>query len=38
VLAQAGRFEVDPNTGSLIAVFGLDIPAGCEFCAALAAR
>lgn len=38
VLAQAGRFEVDPNTGSLTAVFGLDIPAGSEFCAALAAR
>ena len=38
VLAQAGRFEVDPNTGSLTAVFGLDIPAGSEFCAALGAR
>ena len=38
VLAQAGRFEVDPNTGSLTAVFGLDIPAGSEFCTALAAR
>jgi len=38
VLAQAGRFEVDPNTGSLTAVFGLDIPAGSEFCAALVAR
>ena len=38
VLAQAGRFEVDPNTGSLTAVFGLNIPAGSEFCAALAAR
>jgi hypothetical protein len=38
VLAQAGRFEVDPNTGSLTAVFGLDIPAGSEFCAALAAQ
>ena len=38
MLAQAGRFEVDPNTGSLTAVFGLDIPAGSEFCAALAAH
>ena len=38
VLAQAGRFGVDPNMGSLTDVFGLDIPAGSEFCAALVAR
>jgi hypothetical protein len=38
VLAQAGRFRVDPNTGSLTDVLGLDIPAGSEFCGALGAR
>jgi hypothetical protein len=37
VLAQAGRFVVDPETGSLTAVYGLNIPAGSEFCAALSA-
>lgn len=36
VLAQAGRLVIDPATGSLTAVYGLDIPAGSEFCAALA--
>jgi hypothetical protein len=35
LLAQAGRFVVDPETGSLTAVFGLNIPAGSAFCAAL---
>ena len=35
VLAQAGRFVVDPETGSLTAVFGLNIPAGTDLCAAL---
>jgi hypothetical protein len=35
VLAQSGRFAVDPETGSLTAVHGLNIPAGSEFCAAL---
>jgi hypothetical protein len=37
VFAQAGRFTLDPATGSLIAVYGLNIPAGSEFCAALSA-
>ena len=37
VLAQAGRFVVDPETGSLRAVYGLSIPAGDAFCAALTA-
>ena len=35
VLAQAGRFVIDPTTGNLTAVYGLNIPAGSEFCAAL---
>jgi hypothetical protein len=35
VLAQAGRFVVDPDTGSLTAAYGLNVPAGGEFCAAL---
>jgi hypothetical protein len=35
VLAQAGRFVIDPATGNLTAVHGLDIPAGSAFCAAL---
>jgi hypothetical protein len=35
VLAQAGRFGVDPETGSLTAAYGLNIPAGSDFCAAL---
>ena len=37
VLAQAGRFVVDLETGNLTAVYGLNIPAGGEFCAALSA-
>jgi hypothetical protein len=37
VLAQAGRFTVDPNTGAVTAVYGLNIPPGSEFCAALSA-
>src|SRR4051794_12807630 len=37
LLAQAGRFTVDPATGTLTAVYGLNIPAGGEFCAALSA-
>jgi hypothetical protein len=35
VLAQAGRFVIDPATGNLTAVYGLNIPAGDAFCAAL---
>jgi hypothetical protein len=35
VLAQAGRFTVDPNTGSVTAAYGLNIPPGREFCMAL---
>jgi hypothetical protein len=37
VLAQAGRFVIDPATGNLTAYYGLNIPAGSEFCAALSA-
>jgi hypothetical protein len=35
VLAQAGRFTIDPNTGGVTAVYGLNIPPGSEFCTAL---
>ena len=35
LLAQAGRFVVDPETGVLISFSGLNIPAGSGFCAAL---
>ena len=35
ILAQAGRFVIDPVTGNLTAVYGLNIPAGSAFCAAL---
>jgi hypothetical protein len=37
VLAQAGRFVIDPATGNLSSVAGLNLPAGSEFCAALSA-
>lgn len=35
LLAQAGRFVIDPDTGVVISFSGLNIPAGSEFCAAL---
>jgi len=35
LLAQAGRFVLDPETGVVISFSGLNIPAGSEFCAAL---
>ena len=35
LLAQAGRFVIDPETGVVISFSGLNIPAGSEFCAAL---
>ena len=35
LLAQAGRFVIDPETGMVISFSGLNIPAGSEFCAAL---
>jgi hypothetical protein len=35
LLAQAGRFAIDPETGVVISFSGLNIPAGSEFCAAL---
>jgi hypothetical protein len=35
LLAQAGRFVIDPETGVVISFSGLNIPAGSGFCAAL---
>lgn len=35
LLAQAGRFVIDPETGAVISFSGLNIPASSEFCTAL---
>ena len=37
VYAQAGRFVIDTATGTTLSAFGLDVPQGAGFCAALAA-
>ena len=35
LLAQAGRFSIDPETGVVLSYSGLNLPASSEFCAAL---